>query len=102
MAVDQARKQCDAGQALNRLVSCQLANRYDGLDAIVFNQQRVALEWRRPGAVDEPLGGERSLHTLSRGSSASRRPSPSRLSARTASMIARPGKVAIHHCSRKY
>ena len=42
-----------------------------------------------------------AAHVLSRGSRTSRSPSPSRFIASTVSMIARPGKVEIHHASRR-
>ncbi len=41
------------------------------------------------------------LHCWSRGSSASRRPSPIRLMESTARKMARPGTPAIHHASRR-
>ena len=43
----------------------------------------------------------RMRHTWRRGSSQSRRPSPSRFMASTVSMIARPGNVEIHQASRR-
>src|SRR5690606_33093139 len=50
----------------------------------------------RPEMRAQRLDPEQRAHR-SRGSSASRRPSPTRLNASTTSTMARPGNVATHH-----
>src|SRR6266542_241152 len=82
---------------------CDLLGRTDRGDssAVVEGERVVRARWRA-GAIDQPFRNDDRPHTFSRGSNASRRPSPIRFKASIVSMIDTPGNVAIHQCSRKY
>src|SRR4051812_43640359 len=106
--VDQPGQQRVAGRAHDGVcvTRLDLSSAAHGFDTTVFAyDQRLPWLSVSTGSVDQPFGKNYRLHvnyTFKRGSSASRKPSPSMFSESTVSMIASPGNVAIHHCSRRY
>jgi branched-chain amino acid transport system substrate-binding protein len=73
----------------------------DGKRAIVWPEELATGQARFPAPPWNQRPRRRPCYARRRGSSTSRRPSPSRFIASTVSMIARPGNVEIHQASRR-
>src|SRR5882724_7718745 len=103
VTIDEAGQERVAGE-IHAVAAGSLRGVHHRRDAALLHHHRAAAHGLGAGAVDEGRAheDERTGHTLSLGSSVSRRPSPSRLMPSTVTRMARPGKVASHHAVDKY
>src|SRR4029453_16180444 len=103
MAIDEPRQERVAGE-VHAVSPRRLRLVHHRDDAALLHHHRAAANGLGAGTVDQARADEdgRALHTLSRGSSVSRSPSPSRLMPSTVTRMARPGKVASHHAVDRY